>query len=77
MPCGAFLEDILKYTYYMAKATEYVKDTMAEMKHVSWPTREQSINYTLLVIAISILVAVLIYVCDQLFIFLLRTFIFK
>lgn len=35
----------------------YIKETQAEMKHVSWPTRSQTVLYTLLVIAISVAVS--------------------
>ncbi len=33
---------------------DYLKDTKAEMRHVTWPTRQQAISYTLIVLAISI-----------------------
>lgn len=49
------------------KAVEYIKETKAEMKHVSWPTRKQSINFTLLVIAISVVIALLLSVFDYIF----------
>jgi preprotein translocase SecE subunit len=35
----------------------YLKDTIAEIKHVSWPTRAQATIYTVLVIVISIVTA--------------------
>jgi preprotein translocase subunit SecE len=36
----------------------YLKDTVAELKHVSWPTQRQTLVYTALVVAISIFMAV-------------------
>lgn len=42
----------------------YLKDTMAELKHVSWPTRTQTTVYTVLVVVVSILVAMFIGVFD-------------
>jgi preprotein translocase subunit SecE len=42
----------------------YLKDTLAELKHVSWPTRTQAIVYTVLVIAVSILVSIFIGIVD-------------
>jgi preprotein translocase subunit SecE len=42
----------------------YLKDTKAEMKHVSWPTKSQTISFTTLVIAISIAGALLLGVFD-------------
>ena len=35
----------------------YLKDTRAELQHVAWPTRTQTIQYTMLVVAFSVLVA--------------------
>lgn len=46
---------------------QYLKDTKAEMNHVSWPTRQQAIMYTIVVIIISIVVAAYIGVFDWLF----------
>ena len=45
----------------------YIKDTRAEMKHVTWPTRSQALNYTLLVIGISVVTALVLGVFDFLF----------
>ena len=39
------------------KVIDYLRDTKGEMKHVSWPTRTQSIAFTVLVIIISIATA--------------------
>lgn len=36
------------------RLTTYFKETRAEMKHVSWPTRKQAILYTVVVIIISL-----------------------
>lgn len=46
---------------------QYLKEVRAEMKHVSWPTRRQTITYTLVVIAISLATAVYLGVFDYLF----------
>jgi preprotein translocase subunit SecE len=51
----------------MAKITQFVKETHAELKHVSWPTRSQAINATALVIGISLAVAVFLGFFDWLF----------
>lgn len=39
------------------KILNYIKETKAEMKHVSWPTRKQAIAYTILVVIISIFIS--------------------
>ena len=46
---------------------QYFKDTMAELKHVSWPTKKQTIIYTSLVVAISFFVAAYLGVFDYVF----------
>ena len=38
-------------------AAEFLRETRGELRHVSWPTRAQAINYTVLVIAVSLLTA--------------------
>ncbi|MDO8183733.1 MAG: preprotein translocase subunit SecE [bacterium] len=42
------------------KLITYLKETRGELAHVNWPTREQAIAYTLIVIGISALVAILL-----------------
>ena len=36
----------------------YLREVRAELSHISWPTPRQAITYTILVIAISIVIAV-------------------
>ncbi len=45
----------------------YLKDTIAEMKHVSWPTNKQSAVYTVLVVVLSALVSLYIGLFDSVF----------
>ena len=51
----------------MSKITEYLKETRGELKHVIWPTRRQTIAYTLIVIILSVLVAYFLGVFDFIF----------
>lgn len=51
---------------------KYIKETGAEMKHVSWPTKKQSLIYTLLIIAISLFVAAYLGLFDWIFIKLIE-----
>jgi preprotein translocase subunit SecE len=44
----------------------FLFDTRSELKKVVWPTREQAINLTGLVIGVAIAVAAFIGVCDLL-----------
>lgn len=48
---------------------------MEEMKHVSWPTKKQTLMFTLVVIAISIAVAAYLGFFDYLFSVALRNII--
>jgi preprotein translocase SecE subunit len=48
----------------MAGIGQYLKDTQMELRHVAWPTRTQTVVYTILVAAISILVAAYLGVFD-------------
>ena len=61
----------------MSKIVEYVKETQAEMKHVSWPTRNQAIGYTVAVVGISVAVSVYLGVFDGLFSTALNAIILK
>jgi len=40
------------------KIVVFLKEVSLEMKKVNWPTREQTVNYTLIVIAVSLAVAI-------------------
>ena len=51
----------------MSKLSNYFLETKDEMKHVSWPTRNQTIIFTVLVIVISIAVAAYLGLFDYLF----------
>ena len=51
------------------KLTNYVKASVAEMKKVTWPTKKETYNYTLLVIGISLAVAIFLGALDYIFSF--------
>ncbi|HOX60493.1 MAG TPA: preprotein translocase subunit SecE [Candidatus Magasanikbacteria bacterium] len=51
----------------MNKIFAYFREAIAEMKKVVWPTKKQTINYTLVVIALSISVAVFFGILDYVF----------
>lgn len=55
----------------------YFKDTRSEMNHVSWPTRKQTINFTVIVLGFSILIGLLLGVFDFAFSFILKSFILQ
>ncbi len=46
---------------------QYLKDTQAELRHVAWPTRTQTIVFTVLVALISIFTAAYLGLFDYVF----------
>ncbi len=56
----------------MENFSNYIKHTVAEMKHVTWPTQNQAFLYTALVILVSVSVALFISLSDYVFEFLLK-----
>lgn len=55
--------------------TTFLKETQFELKKVTWPTREETIRYTVMVIVISVAVALFLGVLDYAFRFILNTFV--
>ena len=51
----------------MQKITDYLKASVEEMKKVTWPTKKETYNYTLLVIFISLGVALFLGLLDLVF----------
>lgn len=49
------------------KIAEYFKDTRGELRKVSWPTRKQATNLTLIVLAVTVVMALFLGAVDYLF----------
>jgi preprotein translocase subunit SecE len=45
----------------------HIKEVKAETKNIKWPTKKQVINYTIIVIVLSILLAAYVGALDALF----------
>lgn len=54
-------------TNYMGRLITYLRETRAELAHVSWPTQKQTVIYTLLVVGISVSVSLFLGFFDFLF----------
>lgn len=54
------------------RVVHYFKETRAELKKVNWPTRNEAKNLTLIVLAVTVFMAILLWVFDQLSAGLLR-----
>lgn len=51
----------------MSKITEYFQETKTELKHVVWPSKQQTIFYTLIVIILSIVISYYLGIFDFIF----------
>ena len=56
----------------MNKLTTYLKEVRVELGKVNWPSREQTTQYTLLVIGVSFAIAVFLIVLAYIFSWLLN-----
>lgn len=66
-PLGAF-----KKAFMFNQFINYLKETKLEMKKVNWPTRPETLRYTLTVIAVSLAVAAVLGGFDFVFTSLLQ-----
>lgn len=51
----------------MSKIINYLKESYAEMKKVTWPTKKETYRYTVLVIGISLATAAFLGALDEIF----------
>lgn len=58
-----------------ARIGKFFSEARTEFRHVNWPTREEAIRLTLIVIGISLALAVFLGACDYLFSLLIKNFI--
>lgn len=61
----------------MDKILSFLKDVRVELSKVAWPTREQLIQYTAVVIGMSLVIAVFLGVWDWIFQWVINKFILK
>ena len=54
-------------TNVVKRVIHYVGDVREEVQKVTWPTRQQALRYSVMVLAVSASVAVFFIVLDQLF----------
>ena len=59
----------------MSTFIQYIRDTRAELVHVVWPTRRQAIGFTLMVIAVSIVISLILGLFDYIFSLIIQKFI--
>ena len=61
----------------MNKVVTFIQEAKEELLKVNWPSKKQTINYTLLVVAVSLVVAGFLGGLDWIFSYVLKTFIIK
>jgi len=59
----------------MDKITNFLREAKEELIKVNWPSKQQIINYTLMVIGISLAVAIFLGGLDYFFGYILKIFI--
>ncbi|MCD6149758.1 preprotein translocase subunit SecE [bacterium] len=59
----------------MNKIITFIKEAKEELLKVNWPSKKQTLNYTLIVIGVSLAVAVFLGGLDYIFNYLLKVFI--
>jgi len=57
------------------KIVTFLKEVRLEMKKVNWPTRQETLRYTLIIIGVSVVVAIFLGALDFIFTTLLNKFI--
>ncbi len=61
--------------FMFGKIKHFFKESEQELRHVNWPTRQEAIRLTSIVIGIAIGLAVFLGAADYLFTYLLKTYI--
>jgi len=64
-----------KIKRFFTKILTFLKEVRLEVKKVNWPTREETLRYTLIVIGISVAIAVFLGTLDFVFATILDKFI--
>ena len=59
-----------------SKIDTFLKEVKVEMKKVNWPTKKETLRYTLIVIGVSLVVALYLGGIDAIFTSLLNRFVF-
>ena len=57
------------------RIVEYFREARAEMRKVTWPTREEAINLTGIVLAVTIVMSIVMWLLDAFFAAIVRVII--
>lgn len=72
-PRGFF--NYFRITFMLTNLVTYLKETRAELDHITWPTQRQTLVFTVLVIALSVVIGVYLGLLDFGFTWLLNNYI--
>lgn len=61
----------------MNKILTFIKEAKEELQKVTWPSKQKTINYTIAVVVISIVVALFLGILDMIFSLIMERFIIK
>ncbi|KKP67507.1 MAG: Preprotein translocase, SecE subunit [Candidatus Moranbacteria bacterium GW2011_GWE1_35_17] len=61
----------------MKKIFDFIVEAKAELLKVNWPTKKQTLNYTLIIIGVSVVISLFLGSLDYLFGGILKNFIVK
>ena len=51
----------------LTRITEYLRETWFELRKVSWPTRSEAVNLTIIVVSVTTFLAIVLGLMDWLF----------
>ncbi len=57
----------------LEKIKKYLKETVAELRKMSWPTRQELTGSTIVVVVVSLIVAVFIGIVDRILVLIEKT----
>lgn len=63
-----------KLKTWTSKAFDFLRESFLELKKVTWPSKKETLNYTIIVILVTTFVAIYLWACDLIFVFLLKKF---
>jgi len=59
------------------KIKSFLQESKQELKKVNWPTKDETVKYTMFVISFSLILAAFLGVLDFIFIQILQNFVLK
>jgi len=54
------------------KVKQYLKDTMGELRKMSWPTKDELIGSTIVTVVVSVIISVFIGAVDRILVLLMQ-----